>query len=59
MELVFQLWDELDDAVAAMRHVLGRYGRNGLTRALGAVNAALSAPPRYREPRGDPEYPLP
>jgi|GEM_PF-2457708 stage V sporulation protein SpoVS len=58
MELLFQAWDELDDALAAVRHVLARYARSeiyavtaGITAFRRAVRAALIARRRHARMR--------
>lgn len=57
MELLFQAWDELDDAVAAVRHVMSRYVvgeiRSAAVTALGALARRMreATANRRRNPR--------
>lgn len=41
MELLFQAWDELDDALAALRHVVVRYAVADIAAAAAGVIARL------------------
>jgi len=51
MELLFQAWDELDDALAVLRHVVTRYGLGELQAAAAEALAVLKRPIRAASTR--------